>query len=65
MTWLLPHQSVAAARASVGTKRFGLLIIDSIKVLKFLKSISISFEIKKMQIIYQNDHKNKIYLFVS
>jgi hypothetical protein len=66
-TWQLirlwPHESVSVARVRFSKKSFPLLC-NSRKCWKPRKFISISFLIRKMQIIYQIDHKKKTYLFV-
>jgi hypothetical protein len=55
---------VDVARVVLGTKRYPELFKNSRKRLKLCKFITISFLVKKMQIIYKNYHKNKTYLLV-
>jgi hypothetical protein len=57
-----PHQSVSVARVTFSKKSFLLLIRNSKKCWKLRKSIT-SFIIRNIWLIYQNYHKNKIYLF--
>jgi hypothetical protein len=60
----LPHQLVVVARVSLGVKGiFSVQYIFQKKYYKLTKFYSKFILIRKMHIIYQNDPKNKIYLF--
>jgi hypothetical protein len=59
----LAHQSVALVRYLFGTKSISPILKIPENCCNFAKIISNSNKIRKMQIIYQNDHKHITYLF--